>query len=804
MYLKTLKLRGFKSFAEPVELHFEPGIAVIVGPNGSGKSNVADGLQWAMASQPPSELRTQVAADVLFGGSARRQPSGLCEVELILDNEDGRFGSGRPEISVMRRLRRDADAQYLLNRLAVRRLDVQEALADAGLGRELHAIVSQGRVDEILLSRPADRRGFIEEAAGLGKYKRRRHRATQKLARVEANLARARDLEAELKARLRPLALQASAAERAATLAGEVDAARIELTSSQIAAARRLRARIAGDLEQVGGERTRLDAAIAAATAEREAIERELGGLVGEQERASERYWGLASGLDRLAARREALAERLGTLADDRRRLLARAERLDVEAASARAEEARAAAEAEVHAATLAAAGDDQREVALATLVREAADALDAALTARRELAEIDGRATRAAHDVREALEQARAAAARADELVAEAASRAASRAGLDAAQTEAEAAAAAATAALQAAQTAAAAARSEADGLRETERSARERRGAAAGAAQAAAARDTAAGQALERGDGLAPAIRRLRERGVRLALDLVQPPDDLAAAVAAALAWRAGEAVAPATADAVALLDDDGLAGAALLCLDRLTGRPSPERGRPLADLVSLAPGAPAALLAGVHLVDHVSDLAQITRGVAVTRDGRGLDADRGIAFAAVTPARRCWRCAASRTRRRPRPPRRPLPPRPRRRSTPPPPMRWRPPTSASAPPTRPSPPPPGPPTRRPACCATRPEPPNRGPRRRAQRRTARRRTRRADAADGTGHDRRGRDVEPRNAPRRRRRARRRAHRGACSHRRTAGRALRGGRREARRPGRRAGARRALPRGS
>src|SRR6478735_10785979 len=412
MYLKTLKLRGFKSFAEPVELHFERGISVIVGPNGSGKSNVADGLQWAMASQPPSELRTQVAADVLFGGSARRQPSGLCEVELILDNEDGAFGSGRPEISVMRRLRRDADAQYLLNRLAVRRLDVQEALADAGLGRELHAIVSQGRVDEILLSRPADRRGFIEEAAGLGKYKRRRHRATQKLARVEVNLARARDLEAELKARLRPLALQASAAERAAALAGEVDAARIELTSSQIAAARRLRARIAGDLEQVGAERTRLDAAIAAAATEREAIERELAGLVGEQERASERYWGLASGLDRLAARREALAERLTTLADDRRRLLARAERLDAEAATARAEEARAAAEAEAHAATLAAAGDDRAEVALTALVREVAETLDAALTARRELAEIDGRAARAAHDVREASERARAAAA--------------------------------------------------------------------------------------------------------------------------------------------------------------------------------------------------------------------------------------------------------------------------------------------------------------------------------------------------------------------------------------------------------
>jgi len=161
VHLRSLRLRGFKSFAEPVELRFERGVAVIVGPNGSGKSNVAEALQWAMASQPPSELRAATGMDVLFNGSARRAPSGFAEVELVLDNEDGGFGSGRPEVSVMRRLTREGDSSYLLNRVAVRRLDVQEALADAGLGRELHAIVSQGRVEEILLSKPADRRGYI-------------------------------------------------------------------------------------------------------------------------------------------------------------------------------------------------------------------------------------------------------------------------------------------------------------------------------------------------------------------------------------------------------------------------------------------------------------------------------------------------------------------------------------------------------------------------------------------------------------------------------------------------------------------
>ena len=134
------------------------------------------------------------ARDVLFAGSVSRQASAVCEVELILDNADGTFGTGRPEVSIMRRLGREGTSAYLLNRVPVRRLDVQEALADAGLGRELHAVIGQGKVEEILLSRPVDRRGLIEEAAGLGKYKRRRHRALGKLRRVEESLARARDV----------------------------------------------------------------------------------------------------------------------------------------------------------------------------------------------------------------------------------------------------------------------------------------------------------------------------------------------------------------------------------------------------------------------------------------------------------------------------------------------------------------------------------------------------------------------------------------------------------------------------------
>src|SRR5690348_12184611 len=202
MHLTSLRIRGFKSFAEPVELRFFPGVAVVVGPNGSGKSNVADAIQWAMASQPPSQLRAETGLDVLFAGSERRAASGMCEVELVLSNEDGRLPLPHAEVSVMRRLRRDGDSDYLLARQVVRRLDVQEALAEAGLGRELHCIVSQGNVDEILLSRPSERRGLIEEAAGLGSFKRRRHRAELKLAHVRSDLERAADLEREVRSRL--------------------------------------------------------------------------------------------------------------------------------------------------------------------------------------------------------------------------------------------------------------------------------------------------------------------------------------------------------------------------------------------------------------------------------------------------------------------------------------------------------------------------------------------------------------------------------------------------------------------------
>ena len=224
MHLRSIKLRGFKSFPDPVEVKLEPGVAVVVGPNGSGKSNVADAIVWAAGSLTPSELRAEKPDDVLFGGSSTRPAADHCEVELMFDNDDGGFGEELDfsEVSILRRLSRGGEGQYLVNRAPVRRTDLVELLADVGLGGSMHSIVSQGKVDAVLASRPEDRRALVEEAAGLGKFKRRRHRAELKLARVSAQVERARDVEDEVRKRLRPLALQATAAERAEKLGHEI------------------------------------------------------------------------------------------------------------------------------------------------------------------------------------------------------------------------------------------------------------------------------------------------------------------------------------------------------------------------------------------------------------------------------------------------------------------------------------------------------------------------------------------------------------------------------------------------------
>ena len=317
MHLRAVKLRGFKSFPDPVEIRLEPGVGVIVGPNGSGKSNVSDGIRWAAGSLSPTELRAEKPDDVLFAGGGSRGPAGFCEVELLFDNADGTLPVDYAELSVARRLHRGGEGQYLVNRATVRRLDLVELLADLGLGQGMHSIISQGKVEAILASRPAERRALVEEAAGLGRFKARRHRAELKLARVAVEVERARDVEAEVKKRLRPLALQATAAERAQKLGVEIARLQARVAELDLAA---LEERL-GALETRRGaaatERRGVEDRLEALLAERGRAEEELADAAGGREQALQALYRLRGAAERVAMRRESAEARLRRLRDE-------------------------------------------------------------------------------------------------------------------------------------------------------------------------------------------------------------------------------------------------------------------------------------------------------------------------------------------------------------------------------------------------------------------------------------------------------------------------------------------------------
>jgi len=322
--LRAIKLRGFKSFPEPVEVRLEPGVAVVVGPNGSGKSNVADAIVWAAGSMAPSELRAEKPDDVIFAGGGGRAAEDFCEVELLFDNPDGDGPLPYSELSVKRRLHRGGEGQYMLNRTAVRRIDLVELLADLGLGGGMHSIIGQGRVEEILGSKPEERRQLLEEAAGLGRFKRRKHRAELKLARVAIQVERALDVEAEVKKRLRPLALQATAAERAEKLRGEIASLHARVAELDLG---ELRER----LEDGDGRRTaavlarkHADEQLDRLLEERRRAEEELADAAGRREQATATQYRLRSARERLELRRESAQ----SLVDDLRAELARPRRV--------------------------------------------------------------------------------------------------------------------------------------------------------------------------------------------------------------------------------------------------------------------------------------------------------------------------------------------------------------------------------------------------------------------------------------------------------------------------------------------
>src|SRR5919199_305096 len=237
MHLRSITLKGFKSFPDRTRLEFAPGVSVIVGPNGSGKSNVTDAVLWAMGEQSPLAVRGQSMQDVIFGGGRGQTSRQAAEVEIVIDNGDGRLPIGFSEIAITRKLDRTGEGEYRLNGARCRLVDVIEMLSDTGLGKEGHSIVSQGRVEAVVTSKPKDRRLLIEEAAGLGKHRKRRRRAQLKLERTQDNLDRALDVEREARSRLRPLKRQAEAAELHERFERQTDEARWTLAREAARAA---------------------------------------------------------------------------------------------------------------------------------------------------------------------------------------------------------------------------------------------------------------------------------------------------------------------------------------------------------------------------------------------------------------------------------------------------------------------------------------------------------------------------------------------------------------------------------------
>ena len=273
MYLKNLTLRGFKSFASATTLALQPGITCVVGPNGSGKSNVVDALAWVMGEQGARALRGGQMADVIFAGTSGRAALGRAQVDLTIDNTDGLLDIEYSEVTISRTLFRGGGSEYSINGTPARLLDVQELLSDTGMGRQMHVIVGQGQLDAILSSTPEERRGFIEEAAGVLKHRRRKERALKKLADMDANLVRVLDLTNEIHRQLGPLARQARVARRASLIQARVRDAKARLLADDLASALSKLSVLEASDESAAERRASLEEQIAAARAELSRLE---------------------------------------------------------------------------------------------------------------------------------------------------------------------------------------------------------------------------------------------------------------------------------------------------------------------------------------------------------------------------------------------------------------------------------------------------------------------------------------------------------------------------------------------------
>ena len=322
MYLKSLTLRGFKSFASATTLNFEPGITCVVGPNGSGKSNVVDALSWVMGEQGAKTLRGGKMEDVIFAGTSGRAPLGRAEVVLTIDNSDGALPIEYSEVTISRTMFRNGGSEYAINGNATRLLDIHELLSDSGIGRELHVIVGQGQLDSILQATPESRRGFIEEAAGVLKHRKRKEKAVRKLEACEANLNRLSDLINEIRRQLKPLGRQAEVARKAAVIQAEARDAKARLLADDLLQATQALESELADEQAMNERRRALELALESARETELAAEEAVRQGVPRLTAAQETWYSLAALKERVATTLSIARERMRQAEDDPGELL--------------------------------------------------------------------------------------------------------------------------------------------------------------------------------------------------------------------------------------------------------------------------------------------------------------------------------------------------------------------------------------------------------------------------------------------------------------------------------------------------
>ncbi|MGI8459810.1 MAG: AAA family ATPase, partial [Propionibacteriaceae bacterium] len=396
MHLKRLTLRGFKSFASATTLNFEPGITCVVGPNGSGKSNVVDALSWVMGEQGAKSLRGGKMEDVIFAGTSGRAPLGRAEVVLTIDNTDGALPIDYTEVTISRTMFRNGGSEYAINGNSVRLLDVQDLLSDSGIGREMHVIVGQGQLDSILTATPEGRRGFIEEAAGVLKHRKRKEKALRKLESTEGNVQRLGDLIVEIRRQLKPLGRQAEVARKAALIQAEARDARARvLADDLVQATLSLEADLA-DEAALRQRRAEVEAALAAARDRELSADEAVREGLPRLQQAQETWYSLAALKERVATTVSIAAERVRNAADDPGEVRhgRDPEDLEREAAATGAQEAELAVEVAERTAGLADASGHRSEAEQAHGAEEKrlAGVLRAAADRREGLARLAGK----------------------------------------------------------------------------------------------------------------------------------------------------------------------------------------------------------------------------------------------------------------------------------------------------------------------------------------------------------------------------------------------------------------------------